>query len=225
MAVVEIAQKDVQLDLKVDKPASVRGHAIFEPGGPAPEPDFGLSFRSLSPGISERYALVNSAGMAIDQLQPGSYQVRAAQSDVRPDRPDLPDRLFIQSIESRSPNSGSQNLLKENLQVLGGDAIEIATVDGVIMGKTNRAIPNATVALLPDDRSQTQRIVVTKSDLSGKFHLHCAPGAYHLYAWNQIDGAAYLNSEFMTHWNDSGTAVTVSGAGILSVQLRALDEE
>ena len=68
-------------------------------------------------------------------------------------------------------------------------------------------------ALMPDDRGQKALMISRNTDANGVFEIKAAPGSYHLYAWMELDGAAYRNEEFMKKCDDRGTAVRIDKDG------------
>jgi hypothetical protein len=84
-------------------------------------------------------------------------------------------------------------------------------------------IPGAVVALLPDDRSQKALMISTRADGNGAFELKCAPGMYHIYAWRELDGAAYRNVEFMKGFDSLGKPVEIAQNGQLTADLRVIE--
>ena len=53
-------------------------------------------------------------------------------------------------------------------------------------------------------------VILGQTDINGRFELHgIAPGAYHLFAWAELPGSAYLNAEFMKKYEESGKPVRI----------------
>ena len=71
----------------------------------------------------------------------------------------------------------------------------------------------ALIVLVPDEPSRDAKHLyrTTMSDQNGAFTLRTvAPGAYHVLAWTELDGAAYKNAEFMKAYADQGASVKIA---------------
>jgi hypothetical protein len=95
-------------------------------------------------------------------------------------------------------------------------------IDGNVVNAENAKISDAIVVLVPDDLpSMTSLYRTTNTDQNGTFAMRgIAPGAYHLYAWRELEGAAYRSTDFMKAFLDQGIAVTIETAGHLSLGLK-----
>jgi hypothetical protein len=85
-------------------------------------------------------------------------------------------------------------------------------------------LPFAVVAVVPDTPYRATplrfRSVVTDSD--GQYEIHgIAPGSYKLFAWTELEGAAYLNAEFMKEFEDRGKVVKAEKGAHLETDLTA----
>jgi hypothetical protein len=73
-------------------------------------------------------------------------------------------------------------------------------------------LADAVVVLVPDPplRSAGLRYRTAISDVNGKFELRgIAPGSYHLFAWTELEGAAYRNADFMKDFEGKGVPIKV----------------
>jgi hypothetical protein len=60
-------------------------------------------------------------------------------------------------------------------------------------------------------RGRLDRYRKTVSDQSGRFTLHgIPPGSYTLFAWENVDGEAYYNPEFVKSYEEQGIALRVA---------------
>jgi hypothetical protein len=49
------------------------------------------------------------------------------------------------------------------------------------------------------------------ADIDGRFELRgIAPGAYHVFAWPDIEAGAYRNADFMKQYEDRGQALRIN---------------
>ena len=130
-----------------------------------------------------------------------------------------------------SAKSGDKNLLTEEFNVTGDTEMEIvlATPGSILEGTVRNAdsdkLPDAVVVLVPDppyrQTSLRYRSVIT--DRNGRFEIHgIAPGSYKLFAWSELEGFAYRNSEFMKEFENRGTPVEINKGSRLSADLTAL---
>jgi protocatechuate 3,4-dioxygenase beta subunit len=100
-----------------------------------------------------------------------------------------------------------------------------AVVDGVVTNHKNETVASATVVLVPEARfrARTDRYHTTVSDQSGRFTLHgIPPGEYTLLAWENVDGQAYYNAEFLKTYEGQGKVLHVGEGERLSLQLTAI---
>jgi hypothetical protein len=145
----------------------------------------------------------------------------------------LPEGLYrVQSVKGaptgmcvRDVRQGDgRNVLRDGLKVQAPETTFRMTIDSSSAIIRGQAGPAATVALVPDDRTDTHRYRTATADQDSAFEIRCVePGNYHLYAWPYLDGAAYLNAEFMKGFNDRGSPLRVEGAGIIGADARVLD--
>ena len=94
---------------------------------------------------------------------------------------------------------------------LGGSG---GQVDGTVADDAGTKGAAAVVALVPDDRAAANLFRTTTTDQNGAFALRAvAPGSYRLFAWPEVDGAAYRNAEFLKKYEEQATAVKVERSG------------
>ena len=75
----------------------------------------------------------------------------------------------------------------------------------------------------PADSAGWQGPLTTATDQNGAFSLKAAPmGAYRVYAWTELAGAAYRNADFMAAYTNDGVAVTISKGARATVTARLL---
>jgi hypothetical protein len=133
---------------------------------------------------------------------------------------------FIKSIAA-----GGANVNDSGLTVSGGTvAMDIVVsanggiVDGVVVDHKGEPLPNAIVVSVPEAhlRSRTDRYCKTVADQSGRFTLRgLRPGDYTLFAWENVDGDAYYNPDFLKAYEGQGSPLRISEGDRKSVQLEA----
>lgn len=82
-----------------------------------------------------------------------------------------------------------------------------AQVRGSVTDSKNQKAPGSIVVLIPDPplRKDGHLYRMTATNQSGELTIRgIAPGAYRLFAWPALDGAAYKNAEFVKKYEDRG---------------------
>jgi hypothetical protein len=129
-----------------------------------------------------------------------------------------------------SAKSGDKDILAEGFNVSGDAEVEIVLaspgtiVRGIVRNTGGDSLPDATVVLVPDPPFRQTGILFKSviTDANGKFEIHgIAPGPYKLFAWSELEGLAYRNSEFMKGYEDRGTPVTIDNAAGASFDITA----
>jgi hypothetical protein len=135
----------------------------------------------------------------------------------------LPADAYVLSIKE-----GDRDILAGGLNVTRDTDLEIVfvqpgeVVDGVVRTVTGAPLADAAVALVPDApyRATGLRYRAVVTDPRGRFELHgVAPGSYKLFAWPELEGAAYRNAEFMKEFEDRGKPLKVDKGAKPSVDL------
>lgn len=159
---------------------------------------------------------------AVSRVQPGSYAIEAAV---------MPKALYI-----KVQRSGQTTLLGTPLAiawesppsleiVLGTDG---GRIDGAVADSAGKPFAGAQVVLVPnaERRARPDQYRVTSSDEDGKFDLRgIPPGAYQLFAWENVEERAWLNSEFMGKYLDLGTAITIAASAHAILQIPLIPEK
>jgi len=135
----------------------------------------------------------------------------------------LPTNTYVLSIKE-----GEHDLLNDGIRIHGDTSIRVVigeaggTIDGTVVNAENAKIADAIVVAIPDELPAKRFFYrTTNTDQYGSFEIRgIAPGAYHLFAWRELEGAAYRNSDFMKVFQDQGVAVKVESAGSLSFTLK-----
>jgi len=100
-------------------------------------------------------------------------------------------------------------------------------VTGVVKDSNDQTISDAVVALTPDAsvRGAGPLYRAGISDVNGSFELRAiAPGDYHLFAWSELEGAAYRNADFMKPFEGRGKPVHIDKDGRISMDVQLADE-
>ena len=103
-----------------------------------------------------------------------------------------------------------------------------ATIEGSVQTADRKPSANATVVLVPpaSHRQNALMYKTVQSDENGRFSLKgVAPGDYTLYAWENIPGTAWMNSDFLARYPNRGRAVVVTPDSRLDFQLDLIPDE
>ncbi len=123
-------------------------------------------------------------------------------------------------------------MLSEGLNIVGDTEWEIVLeapggiAQGVVRDAAGNPVLGAVVAVVPDKPRRAAgplyRSVV--SDPNGQFEIHgIAPGSYKLFAWPELDGAAYRNAEFMKDFEERGIPAKIEKGARVSIGLTTLE--
>ena len=121
----------------------------------------------------------------------------------------------------------------DRIRIARDTAIEVviasggSAVEGLVRNAKGEKVPNATIAILPDApiREHGHLYRVGTTDQNGSFAITGVPaGAYHAFAWRDMEGAAYRNPEFMKAFEERGSALKVTGSTAAKVDLLLADE-
>jgi len=101
-----------------------------------------------------------------------------------------------------------------------------STLDGEVKDSAGQRISDATIALVPDAPLRAGGPLYRSgvSDINGKYQLRgIAPGAYHLFAWSELEGAAYRNADFMKDFEAKGKPTQIENNSHSSLDLTILN--
>ena len=132
----------------------------------------------------------------------------------------------------RSALSGGHDINESGFAVNGGTMmLDLAVsanggiVDGVVVDSKGQPVANAVVVAVPEARmrGRMDRYGKTVSDQGGRFSLRgVRPGDYTLFAWENVDGDAYYNPEFLKSYEGQGNALRVGERERKNMQLQAI---
>ena len=176
----------------------------FEPGfayGPYPggkvNPDLSFQFNDVA---SDRFAVSVSRlpeGFFVKAIRSGSVDVKATGLEVAGAPPEPLDILL-------SPRAG---------QITG----TVQTADGRPVGR------GAMLVLAPKDstaRNYASSLSFTSTGDGGSFSFRSLPpGAYVIYAWEDVEPGAWYDPDFMKTQDGKGTAVTIQEGGRETVEV------
>lgn len=114
------------------------------------------------------------------------------------------------------------------LTLTGSTSVElvIGTRGGMLEGvvlEHDKTVPNATVVAVPEEkfRQLHQRFGASSTDQNGHFAIRgLAPGAYALFAWQDLDGDLYHDAAFLKAQESNGVAVKVEEGSRQKIELK-----
>jgi hypothetical protein len=98
-------------------------------------------------------------------------------------------------------------------------------LEGIVTDSQGASLPDGVIVAVPEapQRSHSDRFQKTVSDQRGRFSLHgIAPGKYSLFAWENVDGDAYYDSEFLKNYEQQATSLRIVEGDRKSVQLQVI---
>jgi carboxypeptidase family protein len=216
---VEVRGPDVERDLEVRPNHRLTGRVLLEESDTETSPLANVTAMLLGGSVipsNGRYSGVTRADgvFEIDGVPEGSYAVRFF---------DLARDAYVSSA-----TEGTHDFLTQPLRITGATTVAVfvrrdgGAVDGVVTDSRGTKIPDAVVALVPDGlaREEVNRYRSAITDPDGAFTIEgITPGSYHLFAWPELDGAAYRNAAFMRAYEGKGEPVHVQRGDRLSVQV------
>jgi hypothetical protein len=138
----------------------------------------------------------------------------------------MPD-LFLKSVVA-----GGRDVSESGFRASGGGTIldlvasdSGAAIGGVATDPKGEPAADALVVAVPEERfrNHPERYRKADSDQSGRFALRgLPPGDYILFAWQDVDGEAYLNPEFLKTYESQGKPLHVKAGEHASVQLNVI---
>ena len=137
----------------------------------------------------------------------------------------MPDGMYVRRATVlggdvlRSPIAVDQDMEIEVVL-----SMSVAAVYGGVHNTDGESVSYAVVALVPDsplrNAGDLYRSAIT--DSNGNFELHgIAPGNYRLFAWPDLEGAAYRNAEFMKEYDERGKPVQIQNDSRMTTSLTA----
>lgn len=130
-----------------------------------------------------------------------------------------------------SIRDGDRDVLKEGLRVDAGRSPNVVVtltenvgqLAGVATDAKGQKVIAGFVLLVPDDPARPHVLTSTSTDLNGEFRFQPPAGEYHLYAWREMDGAAYFDPVFMEPYIKRGTPARVQANADARVELKVLE--
>jgi hypothetical protein len=215
-----MAGADVELDVTVPPPAKLIGRVIQEPS----QPVAGARISIRSEEVLRNLPLTVTTGadgtFSLRGLPAGTFRVNVLSG--------IPAASCLTSIRQ-----GDRNVLRDGLQLQGSD-VEMsitlgesqAAVKGSAVDSKGSKVPGAMIVLAPNDRTRSDLFTVIAADQNGDFEMRCLqPAAYHIYAWMDLNGAAYRNVDFMKKYEANGRSLSLMKGANLTLDVGVLVNE
>jgi hypothetical protein len=125
-----------------------------------------------------------------------------------------------------SVREGEHDILAEGIRINADTSIHVeigtsgGTINGTIVNPAGVPVVGGILALIPDEPNGTKSHLyrTAGSDQRGVFVIRgIAPGAYHLFAWRELAGAAYRNADFMKKYEGQGVPVKIEAGGSVTL--------
>ncbi|HLQ76817.1 MAG TPA: carboxypeptidase regulatory-like domain-containing protein [Terriglobia bacterium] len=211
-------QDENNVGLTMSPGIEVLGRIAFESGAPMDWSTVKVRLNSADPFL-ESYS---AAGVQADgqfpvwNIQPGAYSIEVS---------GIPRDFYI-----KAEHSGSFDLMTNPLGIawdspaplqiiIGADA---GRVDGAVTDPSGKAFAGAQVVLVPnaERRDRPDQYRIAGSDEDGRFELRgIPPGEYQIFAWENVEDGAWLNSEFMANYWPTASPFTVPASAAGTVQI------
>ena len=211
---LNVGNSTVDMDVTMRPGLRTSGRVILEDasGSRLAPPEIKCQLRSRSAG---HYLPDRTRGCIGAQLAPGSYWLEMQ---------GMPADAYVRSVSG----SGKDLLPLGNFDIEQDIELNIVVTSpgGVIRGNAEdsngQKLGDAIVALIPDAPLRSSGLLYRSAvtDSQGNFELRgIAPGAYHLFAWQELNGAAYHNADFIKEFDERGLAVHIEGETSLTVNI------
>ncbi len=211
--------------------ALIRGRLHLESRGAVAGFDAGkvfLTLQSVNPeddavslGMSDRFTnLTHVAGdgsFEWKDVPPGNYYVQLmGEGGVN-------ENWFVKSVMV-----GGREVNDSGFSASGASLLDVVvsanggSFDGIVVDSKGEPVPNATVVAVPEPRlrNRVDFFQKTLSDQAGHVSLRgLRPGDYTLFAWESVEGEAYLNADFLKSFEGQGSAVRVGDGERKSAQI------
>jgi len=153
------------------------------------------------------------------RLAPGDYRMRAVV---------IPRNAYVQSarlgnIDVLNDALHLDSSVRTPLEIV--IAADTGTLDGVVGNAQKHPEPNVVVALLPVGarRQRSDLYQNVRTDEAGHFQFeHVPPGDYSVYAWEDVEPTAWMNSNFMREYESLGKPIHIDAGAHQTVQVAAI---
>jgi hypothetical protein len=205
---IDVNETDVYREIEVrPSPPRVMGTVVLDDdnGSVAPLADVQLILVTDGSSSSVQGVSGSDGRFTVSRLTERNFRLRFM---------DLPDDAYVESASDGALDALlAPWRLTRDVDLLIVVKRKGAKVSGRVIDKDGNTISEALVVLVPDTRDASGHYFSTRSDTAGAFTIRgIAPGSYHLFAWRELEGAPYRNSDFMRRFEKDGVPVTLERA-------------
>jgi hypothetical protein len=218
---VSIRNTDVEnVQIKIVRNLSVAGRIVMEDGSPIPPTtkpqlrNVGTDGKTSAPG--HPVPTVNADGsFVIRNLIPGGFRVGLS---------GLPQDMYLKEVRL-----GDKDVRFQTFQITDYPESPLAIflakgadVTGAVTSQTAEPMQDKQIVLIPQGSVKPSELYRTAAtDAAGHFLLQgVAPGQYKVFAWNTVDGYAYLDPDFVRQFEDQGVTVSIRDATRVIVDMK-----
>jgi hypothetical protein len=203
---VSFEVRDIDLEIEVAiSSARLTGQLLMETVDGTLKPASGLNMtwnpKRIGPAV---WAPTNADG---------SFRIdRIASGEFTPEISPLPPDAYISQLRD-----GSRDVLLDGLEVRSANlhidgivSLRGATLQGVVVDSNGYSTQGNIVVLVPEPAMRKNQYLyrTAMTNKNGEFLIRgIAPGAYRLFAWSEVDGAAYKNADFMSRYENHGLPI------------------
>jgi hypothetical protein len=202
-------------------PATLTGRFRVEGDGQFDFTRLGLWLQGIDNTNAAGGGQVKADGtFAMDNVYDGTYRVHIA---------GFPEEYYV-----KSARQGGSEALESGLTISHTTApldivlsLDGGRVDGSVLQEQN-PVGGAMVVLVPDPprRDRQEMYSLKPSDALGRFSmLGLPPGDFKLFAWENVQGTNYTDSDFIKAFEDRGTHVHITQREQQTVQLQVITAE
>jgi 5-hydroxyisourate hydrolase-like protein (transthyretin family) len=225
---VDVASADIDnLVVTLSTGAELAGQLRFEGPPPANLSDIQVTLRERDGG-GMMFGPTPSAPMKED----GSFTLSNVGMDIyKAEVIGLPDGYFLKSVRM-GDDEVKDTGIDTTRGVAGPLVITISAkagqIEGVVLDANQRPTAGVPVVLVPEpklrDRAEAWRDATT--DQYGRFVLkNLEPGAYKLFAWEDLEPGEYMDPEFLKPVEERGYAVQIREGSRESAELKLIPAE
>jgi uncharacterized protein (DUF2141 family) len=231
--IVEVRDRDVSdIQLNISPTVRVSGNVSIDGHSPGKtnvkisvQADDAMIRVPVYQGLAARAVIANDqdGSFMIPAVGLGHFQLVVASR--------LPPELYVSDIRQggRSVFDSGFDVTSEPLGtfqvVLSSGA---GAVQGIVADASGKPTAGAPVVLVPSPQHRQNRSLygTAVSDASGHFTIQgVAPGDYKLFAWEEMDGSAYLNSHFLDPYENRGKTIRVVPISTASASITVISRE
>jgi hypothetical protein len=217
-----VPPRPYEVTLRLNPPLAVNGRLFVDGGEPLDLRDATVTLTSIDPDLpSPRSVKTRMDGrFVLNEVVAGSYVV---------DLTDLPEDFYLKAARFAEDDVLDKPIGLEYrnagnpLQILvgmDGGHLLVAAYDG-----NGTLHPGAQFVLVPDAarRARREQHRVATAGEDGQAILRgIPPGRYKLFAWEELEENAYLNSDYLRGYETLGIPVTISSGDNVAVSARVI---